>query len=93
MSRKGKMGFEFDRADVCECEDCEEPELTDVQDGNHESADRVYSPQEMATAFYDLVLKLRAQGAKEVAAFEMAVNFGDTPVAPQSKMPRKKAAK
>lgn len=85
---KGRMGFGLDNKpslEFCECEECEEPELTDVQDGHHESAERVYSPKEMAEAFYELVIKLRAQGAKEIAAFEMAVTFSDEPAKPVRK--------
>jgi hypothetical protein len=82
---KKKMGF--DLADVCECEECEEPELTDVQDGHHDSSERVYSPQEMAQAFFDLVVKLRKIGCKEITAFEMNATFE----ASEKKTPGKKA--
>jgi len=90
MTRK-KMGF--DLADVCQCEDCEEPETTEVQDGQA-SPEGEPNAYDIAEIFLESVAALRALGAMKVAMFDCAVEFSE-PYVPKAaaKTAPKKGAK
>jgi hypothetical protein len=71
MTEKKKMGFDIERS---ECEDCEEEELTEVQDGQA-SPEGEPNAYDIAEIFLESVEKLRAMGAVEIAMFDCAVKF------------------